>query len=125
MLRRFPAADTISGHWLRTLVKMVHHNQQHGVGYIWHEMMFFSRWEPGHFTMLCVDTPDYLRPRMEQVLGDSRVAVDLKDPFALLMPMVDQICLLYDQSVWSIRTVIREAEKVCTTLPNELQGWQD
>jgi hypothetical protein len=75
-------------------------------------MTFFSRWEPGHCIVLCVDTPDSLRVRLEQSLATEQGTLDLSDPFALHIPLLDQIIILYDQSVWGIRDLIRRVEKV-------------
>lgn len=101
------------GCWLRCLVKIAHHCPHTGSGYTWHEMTFFCRWEPSYCMVFCVDTPDGFRVQLEESLDSEHEMLDLTDPFALLIPIVDQIGNLYDQSVWSIRDLIRQAEKVC------------
>lgn len=75
-------------------------------------MTFFGRWEPGHCMVLCVDTPDCFREQMKHTMESERGALDLNDPFALHIPLMDQIITLYNQSVWSIRDLIRRMEKV-------------
>src|SRR4051812_47834229 len=98
--------------WLRCLVKILHGTPHAGMGYAWHEMTFFARWEPGHFMAVCVDTPDNLLADLEQGLSTEPETLDLSDPFALYIPLTDQIIMLYDQSVWGIRDLIRRIEKV-------------
>lgn len=75
-------------------------------------MNFFSLWEPGRCTILCVDTPGNFREQLEQHVKSEKGQIDLNDPFALHIPLMDQIITLYDQSVWSIRDLIRRVEKV-------------
>ncbi|KAF2632494.1 hypothetical protein BU25DRAFT_381962 [Macroventuria anomochaeta] len=97
--------------WFRCLVKIARSTPQAGTGYTWSEMTFFSRWESGHCMMLCVDTPDGFQEQLEQIMESEQGALDLNDPFALHMPLMDQIITSYDQSVWNIRDLIRRVEK--------------
>ena len=105
------------GCWLRCLVKIAHHSAKTGAGYTWHEMTIFSRWEPDHCVVLCIDTPDGFRSQLEQSLAGEQGTIDMTDPFALFVPLMDQITILYDQSVWSIRDLIRRVEKVSQPPP--------
>jgi hypothetical protein len=75
-------------------------------------MSFFGRWEPGHSMVLCIDTPDDFRFQLEQSIAKGEDMIDLSNPFALYVPLVDQIVDLYDRSVWGIRDLIRTVEKV-------------
>ena len=100
------------GTWFRCLVKTLHHNLQDDMEYTWHEMTFFTRWAPGHSTVVCVNTPDNLLAGLEQAMSTGSAELDLSDPFALHIPLMDQIIMLYDQSVWGIRDLIRQVEKV-------------
>ena len=77
-------------------------------------MTFYSRWEPGHCMMLCVDTPDGFREGLKHTLEYKQGLLDFNDPFALHIPLMDQIIALYDRSVWSIRDLIRRVEKACS-----------
>lgn len=74
-------------------------------------MTFLSIWEPSRYMMLCIDTPSGLREELQHSLERER-KLDLQDPFAFLLPLMDQIILLYDHSVWGIRDLIRQVEKV-------------
>ena len=98
--------------WFRCLVKITHWSQHTGTGYTWFEMSFFGRWESGRCMILCVDTPDDFREQLEQSMNNEQEELDLNDPFALHLPLMDQIIALYDRSVWSIRDLIRRVEKV-------------
>lgn len=100
------------GTWFRCLVKVLHHTPQDNMEYTWYEMTFFTRWAPGHCMVVCVDTPDNLLSNLEQALSTGSGELDLSDPFALHIPLMDQIIILYDQSVWGICVLIRQVEKV-------------
>jgi hypothetical protein len=75
-------------------------------------MTFISRWQPGRCMVLCVDTPDDFRTKLQDSMESGQGAIDLSDPFALHVSLMDQVTALYDQSVWSIRNLIRRVEKV-------------
>jgi hypothetical protein len=99
--------------WFRCLVKNVHKlNPLTGKDYTWYEMSFFGRWEPDHSMVLCIDTPEDFRSQLEQSIAKGEDMIDLSNPFALYVPLVDQIVDLYDRSVWGIRDLIRTVEKV-------------
>jgi hypothetical protein len=100
------------GIWFRCLVKIVHPTPQDGAGYTWYEMTFFTRWTPDHYMVVCVDTPDNFPADLKHSLSTRSGELDLSDPFALHIPLMDQIIMLYDQSVWGIRDLIRRVEKV-------------
>ena len=74
-------------------------------------MTFLSIWEPGRYMMLCIDTPSGFREDLQHSL-EREQKLDLQDPFAFFLPLMDQIILLYDHSVWGIRDLIRQVEKV-------------
>ena len=74
-------------------------------------MTFLSIWEPGRCMMLCIDTPTGFREELRHSL-EREQKLDLQDPFAFFLPLMDQIILLYDHSVWGIRDLIRHVEKV-------------
>ena len=85
--------------------------------YIWYEMGFFTRWDyPGHCRVLCIDTPEELQSRLLTVLEKQSTLLELRDPFAMHVPLIDQIILLYDVSVWSVRHPVRKFEKVSTSI---------
>ena len=96
------------------MTRKVNKKTQPGIRYKWYEMGFFTRWDhSGHCKVLCIDTPKELPSKLKEVLTKS--PLDLKDPFAMHAPLIDQIVKLYDDSVWAIRDPIRKIEKVCSS----------
>jgi hypothetical protein len=85
--------------------------------YIWYEMGFFTRWDyPGRCRVLCIDTPEELQSGLETALRSQSSLLELGDPFAMHAPLIDQIILLYDDSVWRVRDPVRKFEKVSTSI---------
>ena len=103
--------------WFRCLVKMAHPITKTGKRYTWYEMTFIGRWEPGRSVILCIDTPDDLPSRLAQSIAEQQEMIDLSNPFALYVPLVDQVVDLYDRSVWGFRDLIRGVEKVWSPFP--------
>ena len=99
---------------------MAHPITQTGKGYTWYEMTFVSRWESGRSMILCIDTPDDLPSLLAQSIAEQE-PIDLSDPFALYIPLVDQIVDRYDRSVWGFRDLIRRVEEV-SSLPASQQS---
>lgn len=87
-----------------------------GKPYIWFEMGFFTRWDyPDRCTVLCIDTPfDTPEKLKSRLLRES--LLNFCDPFAMHIPLIDQIILLYDVSVWRVRDPVRDIEKVFTSI---------
>jgi hypothetical protein len=85
--------------------------------YKWYEMGFFTYWDhPGLCRVLCIDTPEELQLGLQTVLGNQSPLLELRDPFAMHVPLIDQIILLYDISVWRVRDPVRKFEKVSTSI---------
>jgi len=80
--------------------------------YVWYEMTFYTHVASDRTLMLCLDTPDELRLRLEIALSGSKQGLDLSDPFALHVPLIDEVVVLNDRSVWQVRDLIRTIEKV-------------
>ncbi|KAH8696053.1 hypothetical protein BGW36DRAFT_380134 [Talaromyces proteolyticus] len=97
--------------WFRCLVKMILDEPlPNGKDYKWYEMTIVSRWDfNGQRRILCIDTPDDFPRHMQDALQNK--APDSRDPFAMHLPLMDQIVRLNDESVWAIRDPIREIEK--------------
>jgi hypothetical protein len=62
--------------------------------------------------VLCIDTPDDFPSRLAQSITGEQESLDLSNPFAFYLPLVDQIIQLYDNSVWGFRNLIRRVEEV-------------
>jgi len=110
--------------WFRCVVKMVkkilYHPHDAGPeyvtswkGYNWFEMTFFSRWDhSGTSQILCVDTPPDFPSELKKRLEGQTQPLNLHDPFAMHMPLVDQITVYADISAWRVRDPVRILEKV-------------
>jgi hypothetical protein len=82
-------------------------------GYKWFEMSFFTRWDyPNTCQVLCVDTPPDLRSALKKFLEKQPQALNFRDPFAMHPPLVDQVIVYTDVSVWRVRDPVRLLEKV-------------
>jgi hypothetical protein len=91
-----------------------------GKDYIWFEMSFFTRWDyPDHCRVLCIDTPigtpENLQLRLKTDL-QKQSPLKLSDPLAMHVPLIDQIILLYDVSVWRVRELVGLIEKVSRSI---------
>ncbi|CRG90551.1 hypothetical protein PISL3812_07595 [Talaromyces islandicus] len=98
--------------WYRCLVKMIYpYKLPDGKDYKWYEMTFVSRWEAlgSRQQILCIDTPEELPSTLLTILENT--AVNFDDPFAMHIPLLQEIVRLNDKSVWAIRDPIREVEK--------------
>ncbi|EQL02340.1 hypothetical protein OCS_01952 [Ophiocordyceps sinensis CO18] len=74
-------------------------------------MGVFARWShPGVCRVLCVGTPPVLRQQLKTALDESP-SLELRDPFAMMLPLFDQIIKLYDDSAWRVRDQVRAIEK--------------
>ena len=116
---KYPPASTQTGTvnatlaiWYRCLIKIPRHTPHNTLEYTWHEMTFVTRWTPSHCTVVCINTPDTFLSGLEQALSMGSGKLDLSDPYALHIHLMDQIIMLYDESVWGIRDLIRRVEKV-------------
>ena len=91
--------------------------------YRWFEMTFFTRWDsPNMSQVLCVDTPPNFAVELKGLLERRAQPVNLWDPFAMHVNLVDQIILYVDVSLWRVRDPIRSLEKVSRYLrPAALQ----
>jgi hypothetical protein len=79
-------------------------------------MDFFTRWDhSGNSRVLCIDTPEELQLQLLTVL-QNRAPLYFSDPFAMHIPLIDQIILLYDFFVLRLRDPIRELEKVSMSI---------
>ncbi|KJZ73073.1 hypothetical protein HIM_07457 [Hirsutella minnesotensis 3608] len=101
--------------WFRCLVKVVQKSDEgptsDGKEYWWREMAFFMRWSPRECRVLCIGTPPCLRQSLPTALEEQHKALlEIQDPFAMILPIVDQIIELYDDSIWRIRDQVRLQE---------------
>ena len=77
-------------------------------------MTFLSLWTPQHTRILCIATPREFKEQLQHTLANLSSDMDSVDPYSLHIPLVEVLLTLYDQSVWSIRDLVRDVEKVRT-----------
>lgn len=83
--------------------------------YCWNEMTFFTHWDVHSSLMICVNTPtEFIEKLMIALKKEGQIFLDSEDPFAIFIPVMDEILKIYNDSVWSVRDVLRPIEKVCT-----------
>jgi Mg2+ and Co2+ transporter CorA len=80
--------------------------------YAWITLTFVTWWTQTQSFVLCFGVPIDMQHRLESRLRDGQ-HLSSQDPFALLVPLLDEILKQYDESVWRIRDHIREVEEVC------------
>jgi hypothetical protein len=116
-LRRGPLRKLITTlvTWFRCLVKLIYSQRATNglsIDYKWHEIGVFTRWDsPNGCRILCVDAPEAFRHDLKISL-EKMSTLDLKDPFCMHVPLLDEIVKLYDQSLWRFRDAVRAIEKV-------------
>lgn len=96
--------------WFRALVKTLSKNNPSS--YKWHEMTFCFRWDLGRCVVLCIGIDPTFQSLLQDILRSMWPLLPPKEPFSMLVPLIEVIIALHDQSVWSIRDVIRRVEKV-------------
>jgi hypothetical protein len=77
-------------------------------------MTFFTRWKPDSCVTLCIDTPADMPFELKAAMANDMRLKSLaeSDPFAMYVPLMDHLIKLYDESVWSMRNMVRPIEKV-------------
>jgi hypothetical protein len=78
--------------------------------YIWHEMGFISFSNDSGSAMLCFDVPDTVIAGLEHTLSVSTERP--RGPFGLHVPLLGELVKLYDRSIWTMATKVRDIEVV-------------
>lgn len=101
--------------WFRCLVKLIYSQRATNglsIDYKWHEIGVFTRWDsPNCCRILCADAPEAFRLDLKISL-EKMSTLDLRDPFCMHAPLLDEMVKLYDQSLWLLRDAVRAIEKV-------------
>jgi hypothetical protein len=84
--------------------------------YVWYEMGIFAHWDSNGHRVLCIDTPVDMPNQIKTILQKQTTPLERRDPFAMFVPLIDQIVKLSDESVWLFRPQIRYIENVCFDL---------
>lgn len=98
--------------WFRFVIKLGNHSRPNSTSYTWHEMTFFSSWSPDRCSMLCVGTPHLFLDLLRATLSRMWPNILSLDPYSLHIPLVESIIAMQDSSIWFVRDIIRNVEKV-------------
>ncbi|PMD49385.1 uncharacterized protein K444DRAFT_622946 [Hyaloscypha bicolor E] len=79
-------------------------------GYEWYEMGFFTSWSYPESKVLCIGTPKEVREQLTEVL-EASPELQLRDPFALLRPLFDEVIKACDLYTWRATNAVRDIEK--------------
>ncbi|EPS42093.1 hypothetical protein H072_3950 [Dactylellina haptotyla CBS 200.50] len=80
--------------------------------YKWYKMGFFSTWsQSGHKSILCLDCPQDLIISVRLSLDNCSNDHFLVDPYSFHQIIIRGIVNIYDNSIWTIRDVVRDVEK--------------
>lgn len=78
-------------------------------------MTFFAlSTSPERTTVICFDTPDHFRLQLLAAINSASYGLILNEPdvYELHAYVIEQLLKLYDQSVWTIRDIVRNVEMV-------------
>ncbi|KAL9079467.1 MAG: hypothetical protein Q9159_007720, partial [Coniocarpon cinnabarinum] len=109
--------------WENYFIKHVAGLRPH-ISYIWDELTIFTHWRASsHLTILFFDVSPPLQQRFLSALKphDDISITALQDPFTVLAKLYVVILDLQDESVWSIRDVVRSIEKERLNAPQDVQ----
>ena len=81
--------------------------------YKWYEMAFSTTWaSPNSHLIFCFDVPQSLHASLRHVVSSSTRPLDLASIYSLHVTIIDEIIMLFDTAVWSLRDIVREIESV-------------
>ncbi|QSS55658.1 hypothetical protein I7I53_03601 [Histoplasma capsulatum var. duboisii H88] len=77
--------------------------------YVWHQMTMFIRWRPKEQNMFifCSDLSESLQEALNRRIS----GIDPSDPYTWHAVFLDELRECYDDCVWKLRHLVREAEK--------------
>ena len=104
--------------WFRILTKKVLRPKEprelDGKDYLWYEMGIFTQWsEKNTCRILCTATPPEVRTELTKILtARAKPELKLRDPFAMLRPLLDEVIRCCDENTWRLSQQVRAVEKV-------------
>jgi hypothetical protein len=106
--------------WFRMIVKSIQATTKDVkfTQYKWYEMSFISTFSKERNMLLCLDTPRSLEWNMLNVLSEEENRDIAIGPYGLHQLLLEQLMVMYDESVWDIARIMRNNEKskgVCIT----------
>ncbi|KAH9209909.1 hypothetical protein DL95DRAFT_413483 [Leptodontidium sp. 2 PMI_412] len=113
-------AQTVT--WFRILTKKVlmplEPREPDGKDYLWYEMGIFTQWsEKNTCRILCTATPPKVRTELTKILA-TEPKLELRDPFAMLRPLLDEVIRCCDENTWRLSQQVRAVEKKREEIPS-------
>ncbi|KAI9809041.1 MAG: hypothetical protein M1825_002330 [Sarcosagium campestre] len=101
--------------WFRILTKKVlkpEEKTDEGKDYLWYEMGFFTQWSSlGACRVLCIGTPRKVSSELKTLLTMLQPpSFELRDPFAMLRPLFDEVIKECDENTWRMSEFVRAIE---------------
>jgi hypothetical protein len=99
--------------WFRMIVKSIHAATKTAdfTQYAWYEMSFISTCSKDRNMLLCLDTPRSLTWNMLNVLSEEENEDAATGPYGLHQLLLEQLMVVYDESVWDVARIMRNNEK--------------
>jgi hypothetical protein len=63
-------------------------------------------------SLICLDAPAYMKKAVQISLQENMISPGLEDPYFILVRILEQVIILYDDSIWAIRNHVCRAEAV-------------
>jgi hypothetical protein len=114
--------------WFRMIVKSIQATKKNVdfTQYAWYEMSFISTCGKDRNMLLCMDTPRSLAWDILNVLSEEENKDAATGPYGLHQLLLEQLMVVYDESVWDIARIMRNNEKskgVCFYLDKYLPSF--
>jgi hypothetical protein len=84
--------------------------------YGWHEMGFISFSSDSRSSIICFDVPEVMIKGLQDTPYVN--SEQLRCPFGLHIPLLEELVKLYDRSIWDMARKVREVEKVSQYQPS-------
>ncbi|KAF5845027.1 hypothetical protein GGP41_001165 [Bipolaris sorokiniana] len=95
--------------WFRVLIKII--TGRSSMSYHWQEMTFCCRWDSKNCSVLCLGVDASFKSCLQEKLHQIWPDIQGSQPGCLLVPLMEVLVIMFDQSVWLIRDLVRSAEK--------------
>jgi hypothetical protein len=98
--------------WFRCQVKLLGSQWSVDGQYEWLTMSILSHWTSEQSQLICLGMPKCVQENIQRDMHSESHLTALEHPLVLLPPLLKEIALLYDRSVWRIRNELRNFELV-------------
>lgn len=75
-------------------------------------MTFLTRWDRSHNTVFCIGANPSFESLLKESLDQMWTGLSSVNPWSMQVPLLEAIVALQDRSVWLVRDVVRNVEKV-------------